>query len=96
MITSEEIKKLASLSRMSIDEEEVQIFSKEIGSILEYVGTIQSIQAPPSVDTEGRVNVMRDDLNPHESGLYTNEILKEAPTVEDGFIVVKKILGTSE
>lgn len=38
------------------------------------------------------VNVMREDGEPHESGLYTEKLLSAAPQREGQYIKVKKIL----
>jgi Asp-tRNA(Asn)/Glu-tRNA(Gln) amidotransferase C subunit len=38
-------------------------------------------------------NVMREDGEPHESGKYTEALLKSAPKTADGYIEVKKILN---
>lgn len=35
---------------------------------------------------------MREDAEPHETGIYTKELLNEAPSVKDGYIEVKKII----
>ena len=37
-------------------------------------------------------NVMREDANPNESGMYTEIILAEAPATQDGYLKVKQIL----
>ena len=37
-------------------------------------------------------NVMREDANPHESGIYTEKMLEQAPAREGNYIKVKKIL----
>jgi hypothetical protein len=36
---------------------------------------------------------MRDDANPHESGLYTDDLLKAAPAVKDAHVVVKQVIS---
>lgn len=38
------------------------------------------------------VNVMREDTEPHESGIYTEKLLSAAPQREGQYIKVKKIL----
>jgi aspartyl-tRNA(Asn)/glutamyl-tRNA(Gln) amidotransferase subunit C len=95
MITPEDIEKLSELSRIEVSDEEKISFSKEIDSILGYVGQISEL-ASGSTDEEQTSfvkNVFRKDENPHESGLYTEALLKEAPDTEGGFVKVKKILS---
>jgi Asp-tRNA(Asn)/Glu-tRNA(Gln) amidotransferase C subunit len=40
----------------------------------------------------GVKNIMREDGTPHESGMYTDALLKSAPKSADGYVEVKKIL----
>lgn len=92
MIGKDDIAKLAKLSRIAVTEEESLSFSHEIDSILGYVSQVQDAGAN-IIETLSEVkNVLRDDNNPHESGVYTDSILKEAPSKADGYIFVKKIL----
>ncbi len=35
---------------------------------------------------------MRDDADPHEAGLYTEDLLKAAPGRDGNYVKVKKIL----
>lgn len=94
MITKEEIQKLADLSRISITDEEKEQFGKEIDSILNYVTQIK--EANISFDAQDAVgsvkNIMREDQPSHDSGIFTEEILDEAPKREGNYIKVKKIL----
>jgi len=94
MVTREEIENLAALSRISLTTEEAEKMRGEFDAILKYVAAIQKI---PSLTKAGRapittVNVMREDANPHESGVYTDALLSAAPTREGQYIRVKKIL----
>lgn len=92
MIGKDDIDKLAKLSRIAVTEEESLSFSHEIDAILGYVSQVQeagiNIEETPSEVK----NVFREDSNPHESGVYTDSILKEAPSKIDGYVYVKKIL----
>ncbi len=88
----EDIEKLAKLSRLSLKEEEKEGFLNDFNSILGYVSEIDSIVAelPLKKDEEPR-NVMREDGEPHESGINTEGILSNAPSVQDGFVKVKQV-----
>ena len=99
MISKDDIKKLADLARIEIEDSELDGLAKEVDSILGYVGQIKSVvgnvgfPSPDQGEGQGGVlNVMREDENPNESGAYTKELLAEAPETERGFIKVKKIL----
>ncbi len=95
MITPEDIQKLANLSRIDISEEEKISFSKEIDSILLYVSQISDLAVQTEIDNNifQVRNVFRADGEPHESGLYTADLIKGAPKNEKGFVKVRKIIS---
>ncbi|MBX4181528.1 Asp-tRNA(Asn)/Glu-tRNA(Gln) amidotransferase subunit GatC [Candidatus Parcubacteria bacterium] len=87
---------LAKLSRIEIGEDEAEKLSHEFETIIRYVGEVKEVEKnnKEEVDKEDFPvrNVMREDAEPHESGIYTEKILSEAPSREGQFIKVKKIL----
>lgn len=88
-----EIEKLANLVRLEITSEEVTSLVQEIESILGYVSEVQSIAAEESEPEAGEHrNVVRDDGALHESGMYTEAILDNAPNREQNYIKVKRII----
>ena len=97
-IDDKEIEKLASLARIKLSEEEKKGLKKDIESILSYVSEIQEVSSdvtkgsPLSRQRTTLCNVMREDEEPHESNLYTEKILSEAPNREGNYFKVKKIL----
>lgn len=93
MISPEDVDKLASLSRLELSPSEKASFATEIDSILTYVSQITKVQS------EGRENgvpqlrnVFRADDHAHESGVYTEAILSQAPRREGDYVKVKKII----
>ena len=98
MIEKKDIEHLAKLSRIEVKDEEVESLAKDIESILGYVDQLKEISPTPGHQVSGKSsydlnrNVLREDENPHEAGIYTDAILKEAPSTEDNFIKVKNIL----
>src|SRR3989344_6168921 len=100
MVSKEEIKKLADLARIDIKVEEQEKLASEIDAILEYVGQIKSVvgsgvggsDTPLKVRGDwGVMNIMREDENPTESGIYSKELIAEFPESEDNYLKVKKI-----
>lgn len=95
---AQKVLKLAKLARIRLSESEAESLSHEFESILNYVGEIKNARF--KIQDEGFKNkadftvrnVMREDGEPHESGLYTEKILKEAPASAGGYVKVKKIL----
>jgi aspartyl-tRNA(Asn)/glutamyl-tRNA(Gln) amidotransferase subunit C len=96
MISADDVRKLAALSRLALTDEEVAKFQGEITSILAYVDTIQKVPLPDSVVPSPHLaleNVMRPDGEPHETGAFTEALLSQAPHREGDYLKVKKILG---
>ena len=104
MATVDEVKKLAALARISIDESELEKFTKEFDAILEYVGQLEKLELPKS-GAEKLVlrNVMREDGEPrmksdfkrgepHSANDYTPALIEEFPQREGDALVVKQII----
>lgn len=93
MITKADIEKLAKLSRLKLTESEKEKYLKDMESILAYVGQINAAPIKNLKPEAGAVrNVMREDDSSHESGIFTDALLKLAPRSESGRVKVKKIL----
>lgn len=93
MIDAKAVEKLAKLSRINISEDDKSTLIKDLESILVYVSTVQNVVAKDVGNSVGVLrNVMREDENPHMEGEFTNDIIKEAPSTENNYIKVKKIL----
>ena len=94
MISLEDIEKLAALSRVLLREDEKRRLVSEIESILGYVSEIQHVVADVQIVHEKPAlrNVMREDGDVHERGVYSEVLLHEAPEKEGSLVRVKKIL----
>lgn len=94
-----EIKKLADLARIDMDESEMQEIAKSFDSILAYVGQVQEVAKIKNMESESKkpedyflYNVTRDDEVTNKRGEYTDKIITEMPDTQDGYLKVKQIL----
>ena len=88
-----DIENLANLCRIELAENEKQELLNEMSSILDFIEQIQKVKTDDLKPEVGSLrNVMREDQSQGEGGLFTEKILAEAPSVQDGYIKVKKIL----
>lgn len=91
----EDIEHLARLSRIALTSDETEFLATDITSILGYVSEIEDITG--SVEAEKKVgalyNIMREDEDPHEPGMYTDDLLNAAPERDGQYIKVQKIIG---
>lgn len=93
MIGREDIEKLASLARIKLSPEELDSLVKEVDPILAYVGQINNApNIPQELPTAPTANTIREDENPHESGIHSVDLIEAAPQKEGKYIKVKKIL----
>lgn len=93
----EKVLNLAKLARIELKDEEAEKLSEEFASILKYVGEVKGVSGKKNSSRKDKKdfplrNVLREDEVSHETGLYTEEILKQAPMKGNGYIKVKKIL----
>lgn len=95
MATREEVKKLAALARITVDDRELEAFTKEFDAILAYVGQLEKLDVSPSATREKLPlrNVMRADGEPHATGLYTEKIAAQFPTRKGDALSVKQIIS---
>lgn len=94
-MNKEKVLDLAKLARIAISDSEAESLSHEFDSILNYVGEVKKVATEQHSDilkNVGVSNIMREDGEPHESGLYTEKILEQAPQRDGSYVKVKKIL----
>ena len=93
-ISSDEVKKVAQLARLELNENEIQNHAKQLEKILDYIKQLEKINTDNISCTTRAievVNVLRKD----EQKDYKNseELLDLAPSREDKFFKVPKIIN---
>jgi len=92
-----DIEKLALLARIKLTPLEKEKLQKEFKKILDYISElkkadIRNVTNNEASKTTNLENVMREDENGYEAGQFSEKLLKEAPSVEKGYVRVKHIL----
>ena len=90
----EDVAKVAKLARLSLSDEELDMFTEQLGQILEHANDIAALQLDDVVATAhpfGLINVVREDAI--EPSLPRDELLAMAPDAEDGRFAVPRIMG---
>lgn len=95
MATTEEVKKLAALARITVAEADLEAFTREFDEILAYVGQLETLDLSLSAHEEKPAlrNVMRQDSEPHESGEYTEALVAQFPAQKNNALAVKQIIS---
>jgi aspartyl-tRNA(Asn)/glutamyl-tRNA(Gln) amidotransferase subunit C len=95
-ITKDEVLYVANLARLEMDPENIDRFADQIGQILEYVETLNSIDTEgvrPTSHAISLTNAFRED---EETGhLDRDSVLENAPDKDedDGSFLVPKVVG---
>ncbi len=101
MISKDEVKKMAELSLIAVEDLELDKLTEEITPVLDYVSEIDKFAVENGNDEYGKdnhdkkpesYNVMREDKVTNEGEEYTERMLREAPQTDGNYLRVKKIL----
>ena len=93
-ITRDDVAHVARLARLDLTEDEVALFTEQLGAVLEHAEDVESLDTegvPPTAHPLPLRNVLRDDV-PWQS-LERDEVLAQAPAAEDGRFRVPPVLG---
>ena len=93
-ISEEEVAHVAHLARLRLSDEELEIFTRQLGAVLEHAKDVEALKldgVEPMSHPFPLENVTRED----EVGemLDRDKVLDQAPAAEDGRFQVPRILG---
>ena len=92
MISIKDVEHVAKLARLELNDEEKQLFTKQLDSILKYVeqmSEVDTTNVEPMASAIPITNVMREDVVSYAN--TKEELMQNAPDEEDGFFKVPKI-----
>ena len=93
-ITQEEVKKVAHLARLELNENEINNHAEQLEKILDYIRQLEKIDTddvPCTTRAIEVVNVFRKDLRRNSD--CNEELLELGPSREDNFFKVPKIIS---
>jgi len=96
-ITLDQVRHVAKLSRLALDEPRLVKFSEQLGSILGYIAKIGEVDVTgiePMAHALPVHNVFREDVV--EPSLPLEKVLQNAPDSDGPFFKVPKIIGDDE
>ena len=94
-ITKEEVLHVANLARLDVDKVLIDKFSAQIGTILEYVDTLKSVDTQGVMPTSHAIfltNAFRED--DEKQSIDCELALSNAPEKEDGNFIVPKVINS--
>jgi aspartyl-tRNA(Asn)/glutamyl-tRNA(Gln) amidotransferase subunit C len=93
-ITQEEVKKVAHLARLELDDNEISNHAEQLERILEYIKQLESIDTDDIPCTTRAVevtNIFRKDENKNFD--CTEDLMELGPSREDNYFKVPKIIS---
>lgn len=97
MISKEEVKHIAELAHLKITEDEVELFTRQLGDILDYIEKLDELDTDDIVPTAHTIpikNVLREDKA--EPSLDRDKALANAPEERDGQFRVPRIISEED
>jgi len=92
-ISKDDVIKVAELARLEFEEEETQLFTEQLGNILEYIEKLNELDTKNVEPTSHVLDIstpLRDDKV--VKWLSIEEVLQNAPESEDDFFVVPQVI----
>lgn len=90
-ISIEDVKKIAIMTKLHIEESELEGVRKQLEDVLSYAERVQQIAEEIEIPSNKNINHDRED------SVITNnveDILEQAPQQEDNYFVVPKIVDS--
>jgi len=92
-IDKNQVKKVAKLSRISLDDKKLESLSKDLASILNFVDQLNKLDIK---DTKPLTSITNKTLSPRtdevNDGEIKKEILKNSPEMNEDFFIVPKVV----
>lgn len=90
-VSAKDVKKIARLSRLHVDEDRLQPLADELNGILGWIEQLQEVDvegvAPMTSAVAMAAPMRKDEIT---DGGKRDDVLKNAPKSEDGFFVVPR------
>ena len=91
-VDEELVKEIASLARLDLTQEEIEVFISQFKDILEYVSILNEVETenvPPAYLFSANKSVMREDEI--QDSVPTEEFLSNTPRSKDNYVVIPRV-----
>lgn len=95
MLTYEEVQEVAKLARITLSDQEIQTFQTDLSKVLVFFTELQSLDTEHEKEIghiTGRENEARTDTLVETPKAVKEQIVKNFPEEEEGFLKVKSVL----
>jgi len=92
-IDKNQVKKVAKLSRISLDDKKIDSLSKDLDSILTFVEKLNELDTKETKTLKSITNKTLEARNDIvDDGKIKNDILKNSPEKNEDFFIVPKVI----
>jgi len=92
-IDKDTVKHIAKLARISLDEKKINSLSKDLSSIMEFIGKLNELNTEKTVPLTSIINAsLRSRKDEVTDGKIRDQILKNSPGENEEFYVVPKVI----
>ena len=92
-IDKDTVKHIAKLARISLDEKKVNSLSKDLSSIMEFIGKLNELNTEKTVPLTSIINAsLRSRKDEVSDEKIRDQILKNSPEKNEEFFVVPKVI----
>ena len=92
-IDKNQVKKVAKLSRISLEDNKLESLSKDLASILNFVEQLNKLDTKKIIPLSSIVDKTLEPRNDKVTdGKIKNEILKNSPNKNEDFFIVPKVI----
>lgn len=89
MVSEKDVQHIAELADVGVSAGELENFTHQFNAIIEYFDTLDRVEGKDEI-TRDLYNVLREDVA--EPSLPQEEVLRNAPAQEDGFIKAPRVM----
>jgi aspartyl-tRNA(Asn)/glutamyl-tRNA(Gln) amidotransferase subunit C len=93
-LSKDEVKHIALLARLGLSEEEIEKYSNQLSSILDYVEQLKEVDTQgvePTAQVTGLENVMRQDVMAKCDNETMEKLIEISPEHEDNLIKTRSV-----
>ena len=92
-IDKSQVKKVAKLSRIALEDNKLESLSKDLASILNFVKQLNKLDTKKTIPLSSIVDKTLEPRNDKvNDGKLKNEILKNSPDKNEDFFIVPKVI----
>ena len=94
-LTRDDIRRIAELARLALTDEEIDLFTRQLGDILTYVEQIRALDTTGVAPTSQVLNRPVERADEPQPTLSRADLLRNAPdaAIEAGLFKVPRVIG---